>query len=333
MAGPVTTSVIIDPQNMYALQKSLLIRNKTLNIHDQVTTKVPFASKNGDHVKFRRYNSWALATAILGEGVTPLSITGTKTDYNGLLCQYGQYTYLSDRVDEVNQESVQAEQSIVARENMQETMDIVKRDAMLGGTSVYYANGVVNRAAVITHIEEADLQDIDRAMLASRAAYFNSMNTGSDKFGSASIRPSWLCIVHPDAKQDIEGLTGYKSVEQYASSTSTLEGEIGVWNNFRFLVTTNAYWEAHSGAAVGGSGLKTADAVNIDVYCMLIFGKDAVHECTMESLNTELIVKGFGSSGTEDPLNQRMSIGWKHSNTIVITNELNMYRYEFGVTA
>ena len=139
MAPVVTTSGTIDPQNQYVLNRSLLVRNTPYNIHDQVTTKTPFAARQGNYMKWRRHNSWDVANTPLAEGVTPTGITFTKTDVTALLKQYGTFTYLSDYMVEVNYEQVISEQSTVARENMQETMDVIRRDTLIGGTNVYYA--------------------------------------------------------------------------------------------------------------------------------------------------------------------------------------------------
>jgi N4-gp56 family major capsid protein len=334
MATVVTTTTQIDPQQQYVLNRSLLVRNTPYNIHDQVTSKVPFASRQGNYIKFRRHNSWAVSTTPLLEGITRAAIKGTKTDYTAALYQYGNHTFLSDFMVEVNQEAVIAEQSDIARENMQETMDIIRRDAMLGGTSVYYAGNVAGRTSIVTAMSTADLTAIDRALLGNKAQYWNAITSGSQNYNSAAIRPSWLCIVHPDAKKNIEGLSGFKSAEQYASQTKLLEGEVGVWNNFRFLITTNGkIYTDGGGSAVAASLKYTTANTACDVYAMLIFGKNAVHESEMSALNTGLIVKGFGSAGTEDPYNQRMSIAWKTNLAMAITNDSNMYRYEFGVSA
>lgn len=46
-------------------------------------------------------------------------------------------------------------------------------------------------------------------------------------------------------------------------------------------------------------------------YGCLFLGKGAFKVVRLNGKNTEVIVKGLGSSGTADPLNQRSTIGWK----------------------
>lgn len=47
------------------------------------------------------------------------------------------------------------------------------------------------------------------------------------------------------------------------------------------------------------------------VYATLFLGKGAYKVVKLDNSNVEVIVKGRGSSGTSDPLNQRSTIGWK----------------------
>ncbi len=50
---------------------------------------------------------------------------------------------------------------------------------------------------------------------------------------------------------------------------------------------------------------------NLAVYASIFLGKDAYATIDIEGGGTEVIVKGKGSAGTADPLNQRSTIGWK----------------------
>lgn len=56
----------------------------------------------------------------------------------------------------------------------------------------------------------------------------------------------------------------------------------------------------------GGSG-----AEGVAVYGCIFLGRDAYGIVDIEGAGIETIVKGMGSAGTADPLNQRSTIGWK----------------------
>jgi N4-gp56 family major capsid protein len=62
----------------------------------------------------------------------------------------------------------------------------------------------------------------------------------------------------------------------------------------------------NSTIAPGGAG-----ASNAAVYGCIFLGRDAYGIVDIEGAGIETIVKGMGSAGTADPLNQRSTIGWK----------------------
>lgn len=64
------------------------------------------------------------------------------------------------------------------------------------------------------------------------------------------------------------------------------------------------------------------------VYCTMIVGQDAIGTSELEGGGLRTIVKGLGSAGSSDPLDQRATIGWKASKTAVRLVEKYMYRIE-----
>ena len=95
-----------------------------------------------------------------------------------------------------------------------------------------------------------------------------------------------------------------------------MDGEIGKLGGVRFVETTETLVK---------SG---------DIHCAMIIAKDAYGVVDIEgSANKpKIIIKPFGSSGTEDPLDQRQTQGWKAMFTAVRLNELAMVRLECTVT-
>ena len=73
---------------------------------------------------------------------------------------------------------------------------------------------------------------------------------------------------------------------------------------------------------------KGAGASKIDVYSTLVFGKDAYVTVEIEDEGTQTIVKGFGSGGTSDPLDQRATQGWKTTHGVGIIGQTRMVRIE-----
>ena len=103
-----------------------------------------------------------------------------------------------------------------------------------------------------------------------------------------------------------------------------MDGEIGKLAGVRFIETTETKTKSNG-----------ATSSPIDLHCAMIIGKDAYGVVDIEgsARKPEIIIKPLGSSGTEDPLNQRGTQGWKALFTAVRLNELAMVRIECAVTA
>lgn len=72
-----------------------------------------------------------------------------------------------------------------------------------------------------------------------------------------------------------------------------------------------------------------------EVHGTIIYGQDYAGSVSlMGGKNISMIAKGLGSSGTEDPLNQRGTLGWKIKGyTVTILEDAFMVRIEHAVSA
>ena len=70
-----------------------------------------------------------------------------------------------------------------------------------------------------------------------------------------------------------------------------------------------------------------------DIYATLVFGDNAYGTTSIEGCGLEHIVKQLGSSGADDPLNQRATVGWKASKVSVRLCEAFMVRIETVASA
>ena len=113
---------------------------------------------------------------------------------------------------------------------------------------------------------------------------------------------SYVCLVHSNTEMDIMSDTaagGFIELNKYVDglANKALKGEIGRAYGARFVVTNNIS--------------VTPNLTLVDVYGSLILAKGAVAMSKFNKNAVEIITKQLGSSGTEDPLNQRASVGYK----------------------
>lgn len=311
-----TTTLTQIPAGIAAFyDRNLLERATPSLVHDKFGQSRPVPKGSSKAIKFRRYSALATATTPLTEGVTPASTQLAVTDITATLAQYGAFATLTDIVSLVTEDAVITEATDVLGEQAGETLDVIYRDILNAGTNVYYANGVAARVNVAAAPATADLDAITKTLKGQNAKRFTQMIQGSAKVNTYPIRPAFMAITHTDKVSEYENLTGWKSVEEYASQGEVDMNEAGAYKNIRFLETTNA--KIFTGAGAAG----------VDVYSTLVFGKDAYGIVGLKgNRNIETVVKPLGSG--EDPLNQRATVGWKALATAKILNDSFMIRLE-----
>jgi N4-gp56 family major capsid protein len=319
-----TTTVVAPVQAFY--DRNLLERAKPAEVHGRFGQKRPIQQKNGNQIKFRKYSALAAATTALTEGVTPSGSSLAVTDITASLAQYGDFITLSDMVSMTNIEPIVTEATDVLGDQAGLTIDQVRRDVLVAGTNVLYANGVASRATVASKILAADLDKAIRFLKNQNAKFVKEGIMPSDKVGTGSVRKAFVAVVHPDVEFDLESITGYRAVSDYGSQEQVMEDEIGSYKNIRFVSSTNAKLFAGAGAA--GTTTYKNNGANYDVYATLVFAADAYGLCPLSGKAMETIVKPLGSAGSADPLDQRSTVGWKATTTTRILNDAWMIRIE-----
>ena len=114
------------------------------------------------------------------------------------------------------------------------------------------------------------------------------------------------------------------------------EYKITSFNKSTNTVTLDSAGSFAAGTAVWSDDASKGDNTGKarDVHCTLVFGKDAYGVIDVEGKGAvQLIVKPHGSGGTNDPLDQRATIGAKvMAYTAAILNDLWLVRIEHTVS-
>jgi N4-gp56 family major capsid protein len=323
MANTTTTQVPAAVSEFY--DRTLLVRALPYLAHDKFGQRRPLPKNNSKVIKFRKYASLSAATTALTEGTTPTGSQLSVTDITATIAQYGDYVTLTDMVTLVNVESPLVEAAEVLGEQAGDTLDQVYRDVLVAGTSVIYANGKTARNQVVDLISTTDLDKAIRLLKNNNSKMHTSIIKAGTGIGTQPIRSAYFAIVHPDVEYTLEGLSGFISVDKYASQGPVVEGEIGAYKNIRFVASTNA--KIWTGAGATSSSVKNT-AGSADVYATLIFAKDAYGITELRGEGLRNIVKTLGSAGSADPLDQRCTSGWKATTVCKILNDSFMVRIE-----
>ena len=323
MATTTITQVVPGVQAFY--DRNLLSRAQPNDIHGRFGQKRPIPKNGGNQIKFRRYSQLSAATTPLTEGVSPGGDQLAVTDVTTTLSQYGSFITLSDMVSMTNQDPMVTEATDVLGDQAGTSIDQVRRDILVAGTTVAYASAVANRLALVNKLLAADLDKAIRYLKGQNAKYVSEGIMPSDGVGTGSVRKAFIGLVHPDVEYDLEQISGYRSVSDYGSQEGVIEDEIGAYKNIRFVTSTNCkiWTDATTLLTAGYKGV-----TKNDVYGTLIIAAEAYGVSPLAGNAMSTYVKALGSAGSADPLEQRSTVGWKATTCTTILNQLWMTRIE-----
>lgn len=327
----------------------MLKRALPLLVFEKFGQTYPLPTNSTQTAKFRRYflsgatgaagngsgNFYTpLATTPLVEGVTPDGRSLANQDYTVQLAQYGDFITITDVVNDTHPDDILAVATDVLGENAAETVETLRFNVLKAGVNVFYANQVAGRSTVAAKISLADQRRVTTALSRQNAKKITSVVASTADYNTKSVEAAFVAVVHPDLETDIRDMTGFKPVSDYGPHTSPWEGEIGSVEQVRYIGTTIAKPFEGAGVVVASAPtLRSNLGVNIDVYPVLFFARDAFGIVPLKGKDsmTPMVVNPKPAAG--DPLGQRGTVGWKLWTATVILQEAFMVRLEVGATA
>lgn len=311
MADITNTIGTISAENKTFYEKALLQRLTPELVYAKYGQKKSAPRNEGTTVNFRRFNSITPKTTALSEGVTPDGSALSMTTVTATVGQYGDFVRISDVLDMTGIDPVITEMAQVLGESAGLTVDTIVRDVVVNGTSVQYAGGAENRAAV-TSANTLTAAEIRKAVRTLRRNNAKPLEGGF-----------YIGIVDPETAYDLMSDTLWQDVSKYNGGQAIMAGEIGKLCGVRFVETSN-------GATVSNGAASSP----ITLHQTMILGADAYGVVDIAGTSKpQIIIKGTDSGGTADPLNQRSTVGWKALFAAVRLQELAMVRIEHAVTA
>lgn len=290
MAQTVNTIGTLTAENRTFYERALLKRllPQLHAYNDAQKSNLP--KNSGTTVNWRKFTKLDKTGTTLTEGVTPDGKSLAVSTVTAEAKQYGDYVVISDLLAKAGIDKAMTEGSVLCGEQAAEIIDDVVMNAMISGATAYVAGGKTEATiAASDKLTEEDIKKIVRALKRKNARRF------PDGYYHA--------IIHPDIAYDIMGMTGWLDAAKYGDIKQLLKGELGRLHGIRFMESTNCKTKN-----VGATGAK------FDAFQSLVYGADSYGVVDMENGagKPDIITKDFGSSGTDDPLNQRASVGWKN---------------------
>ena len=316
------TQIPAEVNNFY--DRTLLTRVMPLLVHTRWAQVRDIPRNAGTKtIKFRRYANLTAATTPLTEGVTPEGSQLSVTDITATVSQYGDFITVTDVLTYESQDAVLIEAAEVLGDQAGDTIDILCRDIINAGTEAIYSGTSNTQTSDVAAGDVISYQNLDTAVLTlktNNCKPITSIITASTGIGTTPIPASYMAIIHPEITAKVATFTGWTPVEKYPNQSTVMEGEVGSYSangsKIRFIETTNSKIKVGQGTG------------SIDVYCTLVFGRDAYGITRISGEAMKNIVKPLGSAGSADPLDQRTTSGWKATFVAKILNEDFIQRIE-----
>jgi len=292
----------------------------------------PMPRNKAQKVKFRRPIPYTVSTTTLEEGVTPASQSMRYEDVEATLSQYGAVTETTDVVQDLAEDPVLQDMSMLSGEQAAETIELVTWGVIKGGTTVFYgATADTARSDVNDPISLSRQRAVTRSLKAQRGKKVTKMVGTTPKFGSEPLAPSYLAFGHTDLENDIRDMPGFTPTEKYAS-LEPLPYEIGKVEDVRYILSPVLVPFQAAGSATL-NGMVADDSTNVDVYPLIYIAQDAYGLVPLKGDGAIIpSVLNPGVPTKDDPLGQRGYVGWKTYFTAVRLNEAWMARLEVGAT-
>lgn len=304
----ITTGQLSQNQKEF-VQKSVMmgLEDLTRNVLFKYAEKVNF-EPTSDTYTWRKYSLGSKTTDHLIEGVTPEGLTYGLTDYSVKVYQEGNYIPLTDKMLKYGIDKQLAISGELLGEDAKDRMAAILASLVFSGTNVRYAQGQANRAAVKTNTKGITVADL---------------NAIKADFRRRKVKPvdgnKYIFLASPEIIADFKNLDAvnksWMDVEKYGDQSDIIDGEVGSFMGFRFVEFLGCPVESDN------------------IHCCLAFGKEAFGTVAINGESAEggfeIIYHAPGESGSNDALNQRGSIGWKHNGFAArILRDEALVRYE-----
>lgn len=299
--------------------RELLYRARQNQCFYNAGQKKNLRARDGNTIRWRRFNSLAVNTNTLTEGVTPISTALSMTEVTATVAQYGAFSEVSDLLDLVGIDPVIEESVQVFGQHAGESIDTVVVNVMKAGLSVMYATGSSRDSQAAANVlTVALIRKAVRNLARNNTLRFN----GGEDASSNSAKGYYQAFLSPSAVYDLKNDAEWKALQQNVRPEHLIDGSIGMVEKCQIIESTlTPVFEGE------GSG-------SVDVHGTMIMGQHAFGVVDVGGTGKfKTFVKQLGSGGTSDPLDQRATIGWKSTFVSKMLNDNFMIRIEHGVTA
>lgn len=257
----------------------------------QFAEKTKLPKGTGKQVKWLRYSRISSNTNELSEGVIPQSSSVTSQNVTATIKQYGDYTKVSDLLEQTAIDPVVKNIMELFGEAAAETIeDLIVAELDASGATQRVNDRASNGAIVASDV--LIMKELIEAKLTLKV----------DKVPAHKIG-SYAAVLNPSCEYDLmveTNLGSWLDISQHGLSAKEqlLQGELGKAFGLRFFSS-----DKMTSSADGSGG--------ISVYNNYVMGQRPFGCVELDGKNFEMIMKDRKSGGVSNPLEQFSTVGYK----------------------
>jgi len=286
--------------------KELLMRASRKKLYNEFGKKVKLPKNSGRTTDVRRFERIAPSASPtqISEGVTPLSTAISVNNYQMTVKRLGSFCTITDQLQRNGHDNTIMEASGVFGDLAGESFDILNRNDIIGNCGATQYQGGFSVITDVDNTSKLTVAGIKRAVRTLRSYSVP---------GLSQLNNMYACIIHPDQEYDLSNDPDFKEVNIRNKDGINIFGyEIGEIAGCKIIVGSNAYINAGAGSTANTTGVKIT-ATKVDVYSAIVLGQEAYGVLDVEddsAFSPKMIIKYAKDSGTDDPLEQRNTVGY-----------------------
>lgn len=305
MAVTTTTQLAADLQTYFS--KVLLRQAKYTTILDQFGYTENIPSNSSKTISFTQYSDLTPVSSVLSEGTPPTDTQLATSAITATIDQLGAFVTLTDLAKLTPKHPVMQKTLELLGVQGARTYDNYIFNAVVAGTAVYYAGGVASRAT-ITSTSYITFADVFKAVA-------NQRQNGAMEFDDGNF----VMAVDPKVELDLLQDTTfqnvvYRQLPNNPGKNELYKGKITTFGGVT-IVRSNQIGNNTVLGGVGGA---------LVIHFTFIFGQNGYAVTNLQNMQT--YTQGPGS--VSDPLEQKMTVGWKFGFKSVILNNNFFSRIE-----
>jgi N4-gp56 family major capsid protein len=306
MAVTSTTQLAADLQTYFS--KALLKQAKYKVVLDQFGYNENIPSNSSKIISFTQYADLTPVAAVLPtEGTPPTDTQLATTAITATIDQLGAYVTLTDLAKLTPKHPVMQKTLELLGVQGARTYDNFVFAAISAGSGVFYAGGVASRAT-LPSTGYLTFQDVFKAVATLRS-------NGASEFDDGNF----VLVVDPKVELDLLQDTLLQNVayrQNPDSHTNELyKGAVTTFGGVTIVRSNNLIGDAVANTGVGGT---------LTAHISFVFGQNSYAVTNLQNMQT--YTQGPGS--VADPLEQKMTVGWKFGFKAVILNNNFFVRLE-----